>query len=37
MAAVATKQITYSWEGKDRKGKLVKGEIRATGESCPCR
>ena len=33
MAAVATKQITYSWEGKDRKGKLVKGEIRATGES----
>jgi type IV pilus assembly protein PilC len=29
----ATKEITYSWEGKDRKGKSVKGEIRATGES----
>jgi len=29
----ATKEVTYSWEGKDRKGKSVKGEIRATGES----
>lgn len=29
----ATKDVTYSWEGKDRKGKSVKGEIRATGES----
>ncbi|MDI1362744.1 type II secretion system F family protein [Methylotenera sp.] len=29
----ATKEVTYSWEGKDKKGKSVKGEIRATGES----
>jgi type IV pilus assembly protein PilC len=29
----ATKEVTYSWEGKDRKGKSVRGEIRATGES----
>lgn len=29
----ATKEVTYSWEGKDKKGKAVKGEIRATGES----
>jgi type IV pilus assembly protein PilC len=28
-----TKEVTYSWEGKDKKGKSVKGEIRATGES----
>jgi type IV pilus assembly protein PilC len=33
MAASANKQITYLWEGKDKKGKVVKGEIRATGES----
>lgn len=29
----ATKEVTYTWEGKDKKGKLVKGEIRATGDS----
>ena len=29
----ATKEVTYSWEGKDKKGKTVKGEIRATGDS----
>ena len=29
----ATKEVTYSWEGKDKKGKVVKGEIRASGES----
>lgn len=29
----ATKEVTYSWEGKDKKGRSVKGEIRATGES----
>jgi len=29
----ATKEVIYSWEGKDKKGKSVKGEIRATGES----
>lgn len=33
MAASATKQITYLWEGKDKKGKVVKGEMRAVGES----
>ena len=33
MAASATKQITYVWEGKDKKGKVVKGEMRAVGES----
>ena len=33
MAASATKQITYVWEGKDKKGKVVKGEMRAAGDS----
>ena len=33
MAATATKQITYLWEGKDKKGKAIKGEMRAAGES----
>jgi type IV pilus assembly protein PilC len=33
MAANATKQITYLWEGKDKKGKILKGEIRAAGEA----
>ena len=41
MAATATgkrdgkdvKLINFSWEGKDKSGKLVKGEIRASGES----
>jgi type IV pilus assembly protein PilC len=33
MAATATKQITYNWEGKDKKGKVIKGEMRAAGES----
>ncbi|WP_035052902.1 type II secretion system F family protein [Andreprevotia chitinilytica] len=31
--AVAVKEYTYSWEGKDRAGKSVKGEMRATGEA----
>lgn len=37
MAALATKsdknikEINYSWEGKDKSGKLVKGEMRAAG------
>ncbi|MGZ8983717.1 MAG: type II secretion system F family protein [Methylotenera sp.] len=31
--AKATKEVTYSWEGKDKKGKAVKGEMRATGDS----
>ena len=33
MAVSASKQITYLWEGKDKKGKLLKGEIRAAGEA----
>ncbi len=33
MAVSASKQITYVWEGKDKKGKAVKGEMRATGDS----
>ncbi len=28
-----TKEIRYSWEGKDKSGKAAKGEIRATGTS----
>ena len=27
------KLITFSWEGKDKSGKIVKGEIRASGEN----
>ncbi|WP_020167849.1 MULTISPECIES: type II secretion system F family protein [Methylotenera] len=33
MAVTASKQNTYLWEGKDKKGKIIKGEIRAAGES----
>ena len=33
MAASANKQITYVWEGKDKKGKVIKGEMRAAGDS----
>ncbi len=33
MAASASKQINYVWEGKDKKGKVIKGEMRAAGES----
>ncbi|MBC7787539.1 MAG: type II secretion system F family protein [Methylophilaceae bacterium] len=33
MAASASKDSTYAWEGKDKRGKLVKGEIKASGES----
>lgn len=31
--AKATKEVTYVWEGKDKKGKLIKGEMKASGES----
>jgi len=31
MAAKDTKQITYSWEGTDKKGKRIKGEMTASG------
>src|SRR3989338_3453290 len=27
------KEITFAWEGKDKAGKSVRGEIRATGEN----
>jgi type IV pilus assembly protein PilC len=33
MAAKTVKQFTYLWEGKDRKGKVIKGEMRAAGEA----
>lgn len=29
----ASKEITYLWEGKDKKGKVVKGEMKATSEA----
>ena len=28
-----TKEIVFEWEGKDRNGKVVRGEIRAAGEN----
>lgn len=31
--AGATKIVTYTWEGKDKKGKLVKGEMKASGDA----
>ena len=31
--AKATKEILYSWEGKDKKGKSIKGEMKAAGDS----
>jgi type IV pilus assembly protein PilC len=32
-AAKGVKEIVYEWEGKDRNGKVVRGEIRAAGEN----
>jgi type IV pilus assembly protein PilC len=32
-AAKGPKEFTFAWEGKDRAGKVVRGEIRATGEA----
>lgn len=32
-AVKATKEVTYAWEGIDKKGKRVKGEMRASGDS----
>lgn len=29
----AAKEYTYSWEGKDKSGKVIKGEMRAAGEA----
>lgn len=33
MAAKDSKEITYAWEGMDKKGKRIKGEMKATGEA----
>lgn len=33
MAAKATKEVTFAWEGTDKKGKKIKGEMKATGEA----
>lgn len=33
MAANTSKEFIYQWEGTDKKGKKVKGEIKASGES----
>ena len=32
-AAKGPKEYTFSWEGKDKGGKVVRGEMRATGEA----
>ncbi|WP_432721931.1 type II secretion system F family protein [Jeongeupia wiesaeckerbachi] len=31
--AAAVKEMTFVWEGKDRSGKAIKGEMRAAGEA----
>jgi len=33
MAAQAGKEVTYAWEGTDKKGKRIKGEMKASGEA----
>ncbi|MDZ4099783.1 MAG: type II secretion system F family protein [Methylophilaceae bacterium] len=33
MAAGATKEVTYVWEGTDKKGKRIKGEMKASGDA----
>jgi len=33
MAAKDTKESTYSWEGKDKKGKQLRGDMKASGEA----
>ena len=32
-AARGPKEFTFNWEGKDKTGKLVRGEMRATGDN----
>lgn len=32
-AKTAIKEFTYKWEGKDRGGRIVRGEMRASGEA----
>ena len=29
----AIKEFSYSWEGRDKQGKMVRGDLRATGEA----
>ncbi|MBV8665990.1 MAG: type II secretion system F family protein [Burkholderiaceae bacterium] len=31
--AIQTKEVIYAWEGKDKAGKTIKGEMRAGGEA----
>jgi type IV pilus assembly protein PilC len=31
--AATTKEVVYAWEGTDKKGKRIKGEMRASGEA----
>lgn len=33
MAASTSKEVTYVWEGTDKKGKRIKGEMRASGDA----
>jgi type IV pilus assembly protein PilC len=33
MAVSASKEVTYVWEGTDKKGKRVKGEMKASGDA----
>lgn len=33
MAAKDNKEVSYSWEGTDKKGKRIKGEMKASGEA----
>jgi type IV pilus assembly protein PilC len=33
MAVSASKEFTYVWEGTDKKGKRIKGEMRASGDA----
>jgi type IV pilus assembly protein PilC len=32
-SSVPVKEVVYSWEGKDKAGKIVRGELRAGGEA----
>lgn len=32
-SAKTSKEVTYVWEGKDKKGKVIKGEMRASSET----
>ena len=32
-AAKGPKEVTFAWEGKDKAGKVIRGEMRAGGEA----